>query len=177
MLLPCLFFNRYLNGLFLPYCSAASKHRQLLATEICGNDHNEKGSVNYQARPSGKSGSVRTAVPGRILYSGALHLFIQKYAAWGSFLVKGLTNGYFFTTLTLAMRSCQGSYCADSPPADAVFKMKISIFSGMGIVHREECILCAQDDMRNFSDCKARSLLSHVSHSEVLCSHTLILQH
>lgn len=176
MLLPCLFFNWDWNGLFLPYCLAASKHGHLLATEICGNDHNEKGSVNYQGSPSGKYGSIRTDVPGWILYSGVLHLFIQKYTAWGSFLAKGLTNGYFFTSFTLAMRSRQGSYYANSAPADAILKMKIFSLSGTGIVHQEECILHAQDNMRNFGDCKA-SLLSYVSHSDVLCSQDLILKH
>lgn len=175
MLLSCFFFNWDLIGLFLPYCLAASKHTQLLATEICVNDHNEKGSVNYKGSPSGKYGSIRTAVPGWILYSGVLHLFIQKCTAWGSFLAKGLTNGYFFTSFTLAMRSCQGSYYANSAPADAILKMKILSLPGTGIVHEEECILRAQDNMRSF-DCKA-SLFSYVSHSDVLCSQALILKH
>lgn len=77
----------------LPYCSATSKCRQLLATEICGNDDNEKWSVNYQGNPSGKYRSVRTAVPRQILSSAVSQLFVEKYAAWGSFLAKGLTNG------------------------------------------------------------------------------------
>lgn len=47
----------------------------------------------------------------------------------------------------------------------------------MEFVQEEECILHAQEDMRNFSDCKARSLLSRVSCFYVLCSHALILQH
>jgi len=81
MLLPWLFFSRYLNVLFLHYCLTASKRRQLLITEICGNEHDEKGSVNYQGSPSGKYGAVGTAVPGWILYSGVLCLFIQKYVA------------------------------------------------------------------------------------------------
>lgn len=73
------------------------------------------------------------------------------------------------------MRSCQGSYYANSSSADAILKMKIFSLSGTGIVHEEECILRAQDNMRNF-DCKA-SLLSYVSHSDVLCSQALILKH
>jgi len=91
--------------------------------------------------------------------------------------VKGLTSGGFFTAVTLAVRSYQGSCCAKSAPAMLFSKVKISSLSGVGIVHEEELILRVQDAVRNLSDCKARSWLSHVSHSDVLCSHALILQH
>lgn len=117
------FFDQYLNGLFL-YCSAASKHKQLLVTEICGDDHSGQGSANYQCDTSGKYRSVRTAVSGWILFSGVLYLFIQKCSAWGPYLAKGLSNSYLLTALALAMRSCQSSYCANSAPADAVLEIK-----------------------------------------------------
>lgn len=110
VLLPHLVFDQYLNGLFL-YYSAASKNKQLLFTANCGDDHSGQGSANYQGDTRGKYKSVRTAISGWILSSGVLHFFIQKYSAWGPFLAKGL-------------RSCQGSYCANSAPADAGLEIK-----------------------------------------------------
>lgn len=123
VLLPCWVFDQYLNGLFL-YCSAASKHKQLLVIEICGDDCCGQGSANYQGDTSGKSRSVRAAVSGWISSSGVLYLFIQKCSAWGPYLAKGLSNSSLIAALTLVMRSCQGSYCANSAPADAVLEIK-----------------------------------------------------
>lgn len=127
LLLPCLVFDQYLNGLFL-YCSAASKHKQLLVTVFCGDDHSRQGSANYQSDTSGKYRSVRAAVSGWILSSGVLYLFIQKYSAWGPFLAKGLSSKQLFAyCLNLGHEELPGLLLCKFSPSRCRFRNKAKL--------------------------------------------------
>lgn len=102
----------------------------------------KKGVLIIRVTPVRKMNLPELLSPAGSCTSGFYIRSFRNAVLWGSFLAKGLPNGYFLTTLTLAMRSCQGFYCACSAPADALLKMKISCLSGMGIVHKEDYILC-----------------------------------
>lgn len=79
----------------------------------------KKGVVITRVTAMGNMDLSELLSPRGFCYSGALHLVIQKYAAWGSFQANGLTNGYFFTALTLALRTHQAKFapilCKFSP--------------------------------------------------------------
>lgn len=54
----------------IPYCSAASKHRQLLATEVCGNDHSENGVLITRVAPVGNTDLSELLFLGGFVFGG-----------------------------------------------------------------------------------------------------------